>query len=272
MKIVIIGGNRFVGKLLAQRLSSLTTVNNNIADVSVILINRTGTGPDNCILIKCDRNTEEFKQQLKSLKADIIIDMCLYNLNQYNSIEPLLKQSNLKKYIFISSIASKIKSFGSYGIQKQLLEDKIKKSTLPYIILQPTYIIGKEDHSNRLSQYINNLITGNKLSVDGTGNKLINFVDAEDVCNIILKLINSSLMHKEYEIGCNEITSINDLIYRLSNIMNVTPKLHFYANNSPYADIKCFAVNFNIKRDINYNFINFNDTLEKIYSNYENRN
>ena len=74
-------------------------------------------------------------------------------------------------------------------------------------------------------------------------------------------------MHKEYEIGCNEITSINDLIYRLSNIMNVTPKLHFYANNSPYADIKCFAVNFNIKRDIN-----FNDTLEKIYSNYENRN
>tara|TARA_R110001592_G_scaffold224817_2_gene480520 strand:- start:344 stop:1141 length:798 start_codon:yes stop_codon:yes gene_type:complete len=264
MKIIIIGGNRFVGKLLAQQLSYLP-------NMSVTLINRTGTGPNNCILIKCDRNTEEFKQQLKNIKADIVIDMCLYNINQYDFIKPLLKQTNLKKYIFISSIASKIKSFGNYGVQKQLLEDKIKKSTLPYIILQPTYIIGKEDHSNRLSQYINNLITDNTLSIDNTGNKLINFVDAEDVCNVILKLINSSLVRKEYEIGCNEITSINDLIYRLSTIMNITPKLHFNAENSPYADTKCFAINFNIKRDINYSFINFNDTLKKICNSYENK-
>ena len=271
MKIIIIGGNRFVGKLLAQQLSSSP-------HISVTLINRTGTGPDNCVLIKCDRNTEEFKQQLKKIKADIVIDMCLYNLSQYDSIKPLLKQTNLKKYIFISSIASKFKTFGNYGVQKQLLENKIKDSTLPYIILQPTYIIGEKDHSNRLSQYIYNLIIDSKLPIDNTGNKLINFVDAKDVCNIISRLINSSLVRKEYEIGCNEITSINDLIYRLSNIMDVIPKLVFHADNSPYVDTKCFAINFNIKRDLNYSFINFNNTLKKICNSeafkiikYENR-
>ena len=49
------------------------------------------------------------KQWLENISPDIVIDMCLYNINQYHSIEPLLKQDNLKKYIFISSIDSKFK-------------------------------------------------------------------------------------------------------------------------------------------------------------------
>ena len=264
MKIVIIGGNRFVGKLLA-RLFLL------VKFTDVILINRTGTGPSNCTLIKCDRNTEEFKQHLRNIAPDVVIDMCLYNLDQYQSIQPLLEQKNLKKYIFISSIASKIESFGKYGIQKQLLEDKIKRSTLPYIILQPTYIIGKEDHSNRLSKYIDNLITSNELLIEGNGNKLINFVDADDICNIIFKLIYSNLVRKEYEIGCNEMTSLNDLIYRLSSITNKSPNIRYHANNSPYANTECFAINFKIKQDINYSFINFDDTLKQICNSYEDR-
>lgn len=264
MKILIIGGNRFVGKLIAKQLSSQD-------NTTVTLINRSGTGPNNCVLIKCNRNTEEFKQQLKNISPDVVIDMCLYNLNQYQSIQPLLEQKNLKKYIFISSIASKIKLFGDYGTQKQLLEDKIKRSTLPYIILQPTYIIGKEDHSNRLLQYINNLSTNNELFVDGNGDNLINFIDANDVCNIVCKLIYSDLVRKEYELGCSEITSLNDLIYRLTGYINKKPLLKYYAENSPYANNQCIATNFKIKKDINYNFTNFDDTLKQICSSYENR-
>ena len=266
MKIVIIGGNRFVGKLIAQQLSSRPLT-------SITLINRTGTGPDNCTLIKCDRNTKQFKQQLKNIEADIVIDMCLYNLNQYQSIQPLLEQKNLKKYIFVSSIASKIKSFGKYGINKQLLESKIKRSTLPYIILQPTYIIGQGDHSNRLSKYINNLLSNDELSIEGAGHELINFVDAKDVCNIICQLISSKLVRKEYEIGCNEMTSLNDLVYRLNTIMDtsVAPKIKHHATDSPYADIRCIAANFKIKQDMNYSFINFNESLKQICNSYENR-
>jgi len=80
MKVIIIGGNRFVGKLLAYQLSLYS-------HIDITVINRSGTGPDNCTLIKCDRNTKEFKQQLKNIAPDIVIDMCLYNLNQFNSIE-----------------------------------------------------------------------------------------------------------------------------------------------------------------------------------------
>ena len=47
MKILIIGGNRFVGKLVAQKL---------LKDNDVTIINRKGTGPDGCTILKGDRN------------------------------------------------------------------------------------------------------------------------------------------------------------------------------------------------------------------------
>ena len=265
MKVIIIGGNRFVGKLLAYQLSLYS-------HIDITVINRSGTGPDNCTLIKCDRNTKEFKQQLKNIAPDIVIDMCLYNLNQFNSIESLIEQDNLKKYIFISSIASKYKAFGKYGIEKQLLEVAIKNSNLPYIILKPTYIIGEDDHTGRMVSYINNLLKSNKILVEGNGNELINFVDVYDVCSIIYQLINSDLINKEYEVGCNEMTSLNDLIYRLSSITKTEPNIQYNAKDSSYANTKCFAINFKIKQDMNYSFIDFNKTLNRICNSYENRN
>tara|TARA_R110000744_G_scaffold53335_4_gene113964 strand:- start:246 stop:1043 length:798 start_codon:yes stop_codon:yes gene_type:complete len=264
MKILIIGGNRFTGKLLAEALIKINH--------EVTVFNRKGTGPEGLFsIIKGDRNNLEDLKRINFTHFDYIVDMCLYNPRQFKLIEPLLEQPNLKKYIFISSIASKITSFGNYGIEKQLVEDRIKNSTLPYIILQPTYIIGEKDHSNRLLQYINNLLSGKKLLVGGKGNKLINFVDVNDVCGVILKLIDSDLVHKEYEIGNSEMTSLDDLIYRLSLIINKIPKIQYYATTSPYTNNQCFATNFKIKQDINYSFTNFDNTLKEIYSSYENK-
>lgn len=270
MTILIIGGNRFVGKLVAE---SLIRLNHNVT-----VFNRRGTGPKGCLIIKGDRNFD-----LKSInfkEFDYIIDMCLYNHTQFKLIEPLLDQPKLKKYIFMSSIASKMhrwapssSNFANYGIEKQLLEDEIKNSkTLPYIILKPTYIIGEGDHSNRLSQYINNLLSNKELLVDGKGNEIINFVDVNDICNIILRLLDSNLVQKEYEIGCNEMTTLNDLIYRLSLILDKEPRIKYNAGiDSPYMNTQCFAYNFKIKQDINYRLINFDNTLKEICSSYGNK-
>jgi len=120
--------------------------------------------------------------------------------------------------------------------------------------------------------YINNLLKSNKILVEGNGNELINFVDVYDVCSIIYQLINSDLINKEYEVGCNEMTSLNDLIYRLSSITKTEPNIQYNAKDSSYANTKCFAINFKIKQDMNYSFIDFNKTLNRICNSYENRN
>jgi nucleoside-diphosphate-sugar epimerase len=261
MNVLIIGGNRFVGKLLAQQLIRTR--------VSVTLINRTGTGPEGCTLIKCDRNSAEFSDYIENINPDVIVDMCLYTLDQYESMSTALHAIDLKKYIFVSSIACKFDSFGEYGLQKKLLNSRIRNSLLPYIILQPTYIIGESDHSNRLSNYIECLLNDDIVNIDGDGDQMINFIDANDMCDIINKLIYSVTIRAEYELGCNEMTSLNDLIYRLSKHLNRTPIIQHHSDSSPYDNVQCFAINFKVKRDMQYTFNTFDDTLKRICDSYE---
>ena len=51
MTILILGGNRFVGKLLAESLLQSTN--------EITVFNRKGTGPKDCLVIKVDRNILE---------------------------------------------------------------------------------------------------------------------------------------------------------------------------------------------------------------------
>ena len=267
MKILIIGGNRFVGKLVAKKL---------LKNHNVTLINRSGTGPKGCTILKGDRNnTSDFINKLKDIKFDIVIDMCLYNLKQCFLIDELFS-GKISKYIFMSSIASKIKSFGEYGINKKMCEEFLKGLSIPYLILQPTYIIGKGDHTNRINYYINQILNNDEISIDGDGNKLINFIDAEDVCDIICKLIdpcNNHLKNYTYEISCNEYTSLSNLVWRLSQFENKSKPLNLKynsPNDSPYINKKCFANNLKIKEHLNFHFTNFHDTLKKVFYEYKN--
>ena len=114
MNILIIGGNRFVGKLIAKKL---------IPTHNITLINRKGTGPKGCTILKGDRNnTIEFVNKLSNLKFDIVIDMCLYNPEQCLIINKLFS-GKISKYIFMSSIASKMDGFGEYGVNKKKCEE-----------------------------------------------------------------------------------------------------------------------------------------------------
>ena len=95
MEILVIGGNRFMGKKVVQTL---------FKNHNTTVLNRKGTSPVECNIIQQDRN------ELKDLKEyDIVIDMCLYNLEQtIKTVDILNKQQNLQQYIFISSIASEL--------------------------------------------------------------------------------------------------------------------------------------------------------------------
>lgn len=266
MKVLIIGGNRFVGKLIAQKL---------LKSYDVTIINRKGTGPEGCTILKGDRNNNsEFIDKLKDIKFDVVIDMCLYNLEQCFLIDKLFT-GKVSKYIFMSSIASKMKGFGEYGTNKKMCEKYLKCLPIPCIILQPTYIIGKGDHTNRLKYYVNQILNNKEISIDGNGNKLINFIDAEDVCDIICKLVdpyNDHLKNMTYELSCNEYTSLSNLVWRLSQFQNNHKSLNYNynsPNDSPYINKKCFANNLKIKEHLNFHFTDFHDTLKKVFYEYK---
>ena len=98
MKILIIGGNRFVGKLVTKHLYEDGN--------DVWVLNRTGTSPVECSVLKCDRNdSDKLKEVIGNNYFDCVVDMCLYNLKQAKISTEVLKNKT-DKYIFISSVAA----------------------------------------------------------------------------------------------------------------------------------------------------------------------
>ena len=119
MKILIFGGNRFCGKLIVKQLYD--------EGHDVTVLNRSGTAPVDCKIIKADRNKiHNFDYY------DSVIDMCLYNTEQAEKIEKI----NTQQYIFMSSIAVYYEHFGEYGKKKNKIENFLKKTDLPLVIFK----------------------------------------------------------------------------------------------------------------------------------------
>ena len=193
MTVLIIGGNRFVGKLLAESLLKLNQ--------EVTVFNRKGTGPEGCLIIKGDRNNLEDLERINFAHFDCVVDMCLYNPGQFTLIEPFLDIE--RPYIFISSGAAYkdpdiwpidennellgMEAYGNYGVEKAEVEKLISESNLSdYKILRPTYIVGEGNHNPRLGHYIKCLQNKETIHIAGNGENLISLVFAEDVVNLIL--------------------------------------------------------------------------------------
>jgi len=261
--ILIIGGNKFVGKLLADMLLQIKKYN-------IILLNRTGYLKGHNVL-KCDRNNlKQLEKTLQNLEFDCIIDMCLYNTTQARLSIPIFEKIT-KKYIFVSSIASKLPFFGKYGRNKKSVEEYISKSSLSYVCLQPTYIIGERDTTNRLEYYINQIISNKPIEIEGKGDELINFIDCEDLAKLIILLITQNKFeNKTFEIGNGEYTSLLDLVYRLSKFNNTIHPAQLKLNSfySPYKNQQCIASNLEIKRYLNYKFTDLDETLKRLWKFY----
>ena len=151
MKILLLGGNQFLGRAISQKLIDL--------NYDLYLLNRGNReNPMGAKFIKSDRdNYYELDVALKDLSVDIIIDISGYTPLQIENIYKIMK-NKFKQYIYISSasIYNNIQSFpiketettgqnpiwGEYAKNKFLSEQKILElfSECNYTIFRPFYI------------------------------------------------------------------------------------------------------------------------------------
>ena len=134
MKILVLGGNQFLGKALCKKLLELGH--------RVYALNRgTRENPLGVIHLKADRNnTEELKKVVSNI--DIVIDISGYEPKQVEIFYKVMKE-NFKQYIYISSasiynnvqsypinedeVIGKNEIWGVYAENKYLSEMKIKE-------------------------------------------------------------------------------------------------------------------------------------------------
>lgn len=206
MKVLIIGGNRFVGKKLAEKLLD--------SSHDVTVINRSGSGPTNAKKLKFDRNIKSNIESFDFSQFDCIVDMCLFKPEQFDLIKDSIPSKT--NYIFVSSGAVDYidtNSFGDYAVEKSEVEKSLSQTDLNYKIIRPSYIVGMGNHRPRLGYYISQLKDNKPIAIDGNGNYPINLVFADDVVECLVNMIydvNRTL--ETYTIAGDESITINELI------------------------------------------------------------
>jgi nucleoside-diphosphate-sugar epimerase len=211
-RTLVIGGNRFVGNKLVKSLLSQSYVT---------VFNRSGTGPTGTIKIKGDRDNIEDLDRIPFEIFDYVIDMCLFNIDQYKLIENYLIESNIKKYVFMSTAAVGFDAFGKYAEHKEQVENSIKNSSLNYLIIRPVYIVGEGSHRSRLGYYFNTISKGMPIDVTGTGEENLNLVHVNDVVNEMIDVIFTTRSNETIIITNGQPISQKEIIDTIRKFLDV---------------------------------------------------
>ncbi|BCR35736.1 NAD-dependent epimerase/dehydratase family protein [Mariniplasma anaerobium] len=235
MKILIIGGKRFVGYHIAKAAEA--------RGHEIVFFNRGKTNsklfPKSKNIIG-DRNTDMYK--LENMKFDAVIDTCAYFPKQIEKSLNVLK-NNFNRYLFISSfsvINPKEEGFDetvdlvdldfnstkitgeTYGPLKAACEKQvvdmigIEKS----IIIRPGYIVGEKDYTDRFTywpvmiNYMDNMIIPK--------NDQFNFkyVDAKDLGSFVILALEKELSGIYHLQGPQEDLKFIDFIKTCQSILN----------------------------------------------------
>ena len=214
-KVLVFGGNRFVGKALIEKLLD--------QGYNVDMFNRSGTGPDYVMdtceanIIQGDRNNSEDLDKIDFDAYGCIVDMCLFFESQFDLIEDRINEDT--NYIFVSSGAANSKysqNYGDYGHDKKQVERRLQDSKLNYKIVRPSYIVGQGNHRPRLGHYMNKIINREHIEVAGNGQNKVNVVFVQDVVNQLVRLITTGARTYEMIEVVGDNIEIADLIYKVN--------------------------------------------------------
>lgn len=132
-----------------------------------------------------------------------------------NLVEACVK-NRVKRIIYVSSLDVTLNETNIYGKTKAIGEDIIKNSNIDYIILRPSLIYGKGSKDiTLLTELINRYPL---IPVVGNGEGKLQPVYVDDVCDAIVKLIESDKKNKIYHIAGEQKISLNDLIDKIAGL------------------------------------------------------
>ena len=290
-KVLIMGGNQFVGKAIAREFLENGYV--------VYALNRGNTrNLEGVVHLKCDRNKiEEVEDVLKNIYVDSIVDVSGYTSSQVNIIQKVMKDKFLQ-YILISSasVYNNISSYpvneddfvgensiwGDYAKNKFLAEiETINNSEVfnfKYTIFRPFYIYGIGNNHDRENYIFSRIKYNLPIYLPNKGENIVQFGYIDDLVNGVLLSVNNHLFFNEiFNISGDECISFNKLVEICGKVMGKKIDVK-YINTSdkikardwfPFRDTHLFGNISKIKEKGFKNQYSLFDGLKKVYEHNE---
>jgi 2'-hydroxyisoflavone reductase len=208
MKILIIGGTRFLGRHLVNSARA--------RGHEVTLFNRGKTNPD--LFRKVKKIHGDREKDLNQLEGtwDAVIDTCGYVPRVVKLSANMLKLKT-EKYVFISSISvyanfakiginegdavAKLENENveeitgeTYGALKALCENVVQDVYgINSLIIRPGLIVGPHDPTDRFTYWVKRVAQGGEILAPDRPEVLTQLIDVRDLADFILTLIENDV-------------------------------------------------------------------------------
>ncbi|MEW6721657.1 MAG: NAD-dependent epimerase/dehydratase family protein, partial [Candidatus Micrarchaeota archaeon] len=279
MRILIIGGSRFVGPLLVRRLLQKKH--------EVTVFNRGLTSPEGlegAEFIKGDRN-----QPLRlHTDYDAVIDMCAYTgEHTKNALDSL----DFGFFIHMGTAAAYKKTeifpltedsplgewplWGDYNRGKVGCELALEESGVKYASIRPVYILGEKNYVERESFIYSSLLSGKELVLPGNGGAVVQFVFAGEVADAVALAVEKKAKGAFNCAGGNLVT-LRGLVAMMAEICGSKAKIRtnpkadgggFREDEFPFANENFICSNEKIK-GLGARFGSLKENLERDYRSF----
>ncbi|WP_454944442.1 SDR family oxidoreductase [Fusobacterium hwasookii] len=292
-KILIMGGNQFVGKEIVKNFLE--------KDYIVYVLNRgTRKNIEGVFFLKADRNNYiETENILKNIEVDIIVDVSAYTEEQVDILQKVMKD-RFKQYILISSasVYNSIESapvneesetgenliWGDYAKNKYLAEQKtIENSNLynfKYTIYRPFYIYGIGNNLDRENYFFSRIKYDLPIYIPSKNN-IIQFGYVEDLALAIESSINNSDFYNQiFNISGDEYVTMSEFIEICAKVINKKTTIKYVDTEKsqikvrdwfPFREVNLFGDISKLENTGFRNTYSLVQGLEKTYK-YNNKN
>ena len=223
MKILVMGGTRFVGKSLVGKL-----LNQN-HDID-IFTRGNKSNPENTNLIKGDRNDIECILKLQNNKYDVIYDISGREVEQTKLLIENVADS-FKRYIYVSSAGVYSENYelplseespldpqsrhkGKFETENWLIEQKI-----PFTSFRPTYIYGPGNYNKIENWFFERLFQLKKIPIPGDGSLITQLGHVSDLSDVMIKCLDfEKSKNSIYNCSGEKGITIKGLIYMCAEV------------------------------------------------------
>jgi len=236
MKVLVIGGTRFIGIDTVERLLE--------RGHEVVLYNRgtrPGLWPGRVRELRGDRADSRALRQLEGKAVDGIVDLCAYTARDTRALLGVL--GNVPRHVHMSSGTvyrlyphlpwpedtpyGPTPLWGTYARGKieceQLLREERLDTTATTVIRAP-WVLGPRNYADREKFVLNRLIDRAEILLPGDGKALQQFVSSRQVAHSIVAALETfDGGWRAFNIAAPSYVSLEGFVYVCASVANVKP-------------------------------------------------